>query len=318
MPKPPQRAVPMHRALSTTRLNPGEISSAPHNQATRLQATLALPFERSGRSLHSGRHATVRVCPAPAGHGIVFRRRLKDGRTIDVPALWQYRESQPLSSAVRREGILVRTIEHLLASLSALKIDNTLVEIDADELPIFDGSATPWCEAIRAAGRSEQPQGCRPIRVLRAVSVRNGRRHIRIEPGSGLHVTGHIELAHIGPLDWSGAITPETFEREIAPSRSFGRYVRAMAGRAFGYVTGRDFLQGVSTSSAALLMRDRVLGGQRVPGEPVRHRVLDLIGDLALTGHWVEGKVTAFHTGHELNHALVAALMRDEAAWELA
>ncbi|MCJ2085165.1 UDP-3-O-acyl-N-acetylglucosamine deacetylase [Methylobacterium sp. E-005] len=303
--------------MSITRLNPDDTASATLLQAARLQATLAMPFERSGRSLHSGRHATVRVCPAPADHGIVFRRRVKNACVIDVPALWQYRESQPLSSALRHEGILVRTIEHLMASLSALRIDNALIEIDADELPIFDGSATPWCEAIRAAGRSEQPYGCRLIRVLRAVSVTNGRRHLRIEPGVGLHLTGHIELAHIGPVDWSGAVTPETFEREIAPSRSFGRYMRAMGGRLFGYVTGRDFLQGVSPRSAALLVRDRVIGGMRVPGEPVRHRLLDLIGDLALTGHPVEGRVTAFHTGHELNHALVAALMRDPTAWEL-
>nr|WP_246730649.1 UDP-3-O-acyl-N-acetylglucosamine deacetylase [Methylobacterium sp. 2A] len=303
--------------MSITRPNPDAAPSAPKLQGRRLQATLTLPFERSGRSLHSGRYATVRVCPAPADHGIVFRRRLADGRVIDVPALWRYRESQPLSSALRHEGILVRTIEHLMASLSALQIDNALAEIDADELPIFDGSAIPWCEAIRAAGRSEQPQSCRFMRVLRAVSVTSGRRHIRIEPGTGLHVTGHIELAHFGSVDWSGAITPETFEHDIAPSRSFGRYVRAMAGRTFGYVTGRDFLQGVSTRSAALLVRDRVLGGMRVPGEPVRHRMLDLVGDLALTGHPVEGRVTACHTGHELNHALVAALMRDQAAWEL-
>ena len=176
---------------------------------------------------------------------------------------------------LRREGVLVRTIEHLMASLNALAIDNVLIEIDADELPIFDGSATPWCEAIRAAGRSEQVQVRRPIRVLRTVSVTHGRRHIRIEPGTGLHVTGHIALAHFGAIDWSGAITPETFEREIAPSRSFGRYVRAMAGRAFGYVTGKDFLQGVSPRSAALLVRDRVLGGihlraTRAPTGPAR------------------------------------------------
>ncbi|MCJ2073723.1 UDP-3-O-acyl-N-acetylglucosamine deacetylase [Methylobacterium sp. J-030] len=302
----------MHDDLTIQRL---PLDSA--STATRHQATLMLPFERSGMSLHSGRHATVRVFPAPVGHGIVFRRRLKDRRVVDIPALWHYRESQPLSSALRHEGILVRTIEHLMASLSALRIDNVVVEIDADELPIFDGSATPWCDAIRTAGRCEQAQSCRPIRVLRAVSVTNGRRHLRIEPGAGLHLTGHIELAHIGPVAWSGAITPETFEREIAPSRSFGRYMRAMAGRAFGYVAGRDFLQGVSPRSAALLVRNRVLGGMRVPGEPVRHRLLDLIGDLALTGHPIEGRITAFHTGHELNHALVAALMRDPTAWEL-
>jgi len=303
----------MHVDLSLTLLTPDKASPV-----LRRQATLTAPFERSGNSLHSGRHATVRVCPAPAGHGVVFRRLLTGGRVVDVPALWQYRESQPLSSALRREGILIRTIEHLMASLNALRIDNVLIEIDADELPIFDGSAKPWCEAIRAAGRNEQAQVRRPIRILRPVSVTQGRRHVRIEPGAGLHVTGHIALAHFGSVDWSGDITPETFEREIAPSRSFGRYARAMAGRAFGYLTGKDFLQGVSRHSAALLVRDRVLGGMRLPGEPVRHRVLDLIGDLYLTGHPIEGRVTAHHTGHELNHALVAALMRDPAAWDLA
>ncbi|MGU3384723.1 UDP-3-O-acyl N-acetylglycosamine deacetylase [Methylobacterium sp. D53M] len=283
----------------------------------RQQATLARPFERSGRSLHSGRHATVRVSPAPAGHGIVFRRHLKDGRAVDVPAHWHYRESQPLSSALRRDGVLVRTIEHLMASLSALRIDNVLAEIDADELPIFDGSATPWCEAIRTAGRREQSLPCRVIRLLRTVAVENGRRRLEIEPGPGLHITGHVALAHFGSIDWSGAITPESFEREIAPARSFGRYARAMAGRAYGYLMRNDFLQGVSPRSAALLVRGHVLGGMRVPGEPVRHRILDLVGDLALAGHPVEGRISAFHTGHELNHALVTALMRDGKAWEL-
>ena len=283
----------------------------------RPQATLASPFERSGHSLHSGRHATVQVSPAPAGHGIVFRRRFTDGRSVDVPALWPYRESQPLSSAIRREGVLVRTIEHLMASLSALRIDNVLAEIDADELPIFDGSATPWCQAIGAAGRIEQAAPCRIIRVRRAVTVEHGQRRLRIEPGMGLHVSGHVALAHFGAIDWSGSLTPAIFEREIAPARSFGRYIRAMAGRAYGRLVRKDFLQGVSPRSAALLVRGRVLGGMRVPGEPVRHRILDLIGDLALAGHPIEGHVTALHTGHELNHALVAALMRDEAAWEL-
>ena len=283
----------------------------------RLQATLGAPFERSGRGLHTGAHATVRVTPAPVGHGIVFRRRLRGGRQTDVPALWRYRESQPLCTAIRREGVMVRTIEHLMASLSALEIDNALAEIDAEELPIFDGSAVPWCEAIRAAGRTEQDAACRLIRVTRPVAVEDGRRRLRIGPGPGLHVTGHIALAHFGPLDWSGAITPERFRDEIAPARSFGRYVRAMAGRAYGFAARKPFLQGVSPRSAALLVRGRVIGGMRVPGEPVRHRILDLLGDLALAGHPVEGRIDARHTGHELNHALVAALMRDEAAWDL-
>lgn len=294
-------------------MSPGMASARPG----RPQATLGAAFERSGRGLHTGSHATVRVSPAAAGHGIVFRRRLRGGRQADVPALWRYRESQPLCTAIRREGVLVRTIEHLMASLSALEIDNALVEIDAEELPIFDGSALPWCEAIRAAGRVEQGAACRLIRVRRPVTVEDGRRRLRIEPGPGLHVTGHIALAYLGPIDWSGAITPEGFCEDIAPARSFGRYARAMAGRAYGFAMRKPFLQGVSPRSAALLVRGWVIGGMRGPAEPVRHRILDLIGDLALAGHPVEARIDARHTGHELNHALVAALMQDEAAWEL-
>ncbi|MDP4024820.1 UDP-3-O-acyl-N-acetylglucosamine deacetylase [Methylobacterium sp. NEAU 140] len=295
---------------------PAEIS--PPIGSRRSQATLAAAFARAGRGLHTGGRAHVRVSPAPADHGIVFRRRLEDGRVADVPGLWRYRESQPLCTALRRDGVLVRTVEHLMASLRALAIDNALVEIDAEELPIFDGSATPWCAAILAAGRVEQAAACRTLRVTRTVAVCDGRRTLRIEPGPGLHVAGHVELSYFGRIDWAGAITPESFVGEIAPARSFGRFFRAMAGRVYGFAARKPFLQGCSPHSAALLVRGHVIGGLRVPGEPVRHRILDVIGDLALVGHPVEGRITAAHTGHELNHALVAALMADPAAWELA
>lgn len=118
------------------------------------QATLEHAFVYSGYGLHTGRGVTARIRPAPADHGVVFRRALTDGRFVDVPALWRYRVSHPLCTALRSEdGIFVRTIEHLMASLNALRVDNALVEIDAEELPNFDGSAAPWCAAIRKAGR---------------------------------------------------------------------------------------------------------------------------------------------------------------------
>lgn len=110
----------------------------------RHQATLGAAFEKSGRGLHTGRRATVRVSPAPPDHGIVFRRRFGDGRSVDIPALWHHQETQPACTALRSEGVLVRTVEHLMASLHALRIDNAVAEIDAEELPIFDGSAIPW------------------------------------------------------------------------------------------------------------------------------------------------------------------------------
>lgn len=293
--------------------------SAPASFAAtgRCQATLGAAFERSGRGLHTGRSARVRVSPAPAGHGIVFRRHFRDGRSVDIPALWHHQETAPACTALRAEGVLVRTVEHLLAALYALRIDNALIDTDAEEMPIFDGSALPWCEGIAGAARVEQAEPSRVLRVLRPVSIVNGHRRLSIGPGRGLTVCAHIELCRFGTFDWQGAITPQSFQQEIAPSRSFGRFVRVMAGRAYGFLTRKPLLQGCGPRSAALLFRDRVIGGLRMEDELVRHRVLDIVGDLALIGYPVDGLVIASHTCHDLNHALVAALMRDRTAWEL-
>lgn len=283
------------------------------------QSTLAAAFERSGPGLHTGRHARVRVCPAPAGHGILFRRSLRRGRTADVAALWRYRESQPLCTALRSpEGVLIRTVEHLMASLSAHGIDNALVEIDTEELPIFDGSATPWCEGIRAAGRREQDAARPAIRVRRPVEVRDGRRSLRIEPDGALRISAFLELAHLGPMRWSGIVDPDSFDRDLAPSRSFGRLKWAVPLKIYTFLTRKPVLRGANLSTTAGIVGGRVVGGMKVPDEPVRHRAMDLVGDLALAGHPILGHVSAAHTGHELNHALVAALMNDAGAWELA
>lgn len=262
---------------------------------------------------------TVRVWPAPAEHGIVFRRTLPDGGSVDVPGNWRFRESQPLCTALRSdEGVLVRTVEHLMAAMSALRIDNALVCLDAEELPIFDGSARSWCDGILAAGRRRLEAPRRSIVVLQPVEVRHRHRRLRIEPYPGLHISAHISLRHFGSMDWRGPIGSDVFHEEIAPARSFGRFGRAMLGRAYGFAMRKPFLQGVGPSSAALLVRGRIVGGMRLPLEPVRHRVLDLIGDLALAGHPVRGRIIAEHTGHELNHALVTELMNRPDAWEFA
>ncbi|MCJ2015641.1 UDP-3-O-acyl-N-acetylglucosamine deacetylase [Methylobacterium sp. J-076] len=285
--------------------------------ASRRQATLGGAFERSGRGLHTGRRTTVRVSPAPQNHGIVFRRRLPDGRAVDIPALWHHQETQPACTALRAHGVLVRTVEHLMASLFALRIDNVLAEIDGEELPIFDGSAVPWCEGITGAGRVVQEVGVRTLRVLREVRLTHAHRSLSIGPGRGLTVSAHIELRRLGTFDWRGPILPESFAAEIAPARSFGRLLRVMAGRTYGLLARKPLLQGCDPRSAALLVGKRVVGGLRMPDELVRHRVIDIVGDLALAGHPIEGHVEARHACHDLNNALVAALMRDRGAWEL-
>ncbi|KAB1072308.1 UDP-3-O-acyl-N-acetylglucosamine deacetylase [Methylobacterium planeticum] len=292
--------------------------SAPQSVCFRSEGTLAASFEKHGSSLHTGRHANVRLSPAAAGTGVVFQRRLRSGRVVAVPARWQARVSQPLCTALQApDGTLVRTVEHLLAALSALAIDNALVEIDAEELPIFDGSATPWCEAIRDAGRVDLDVPRTMIKVLRSVEVRDGRRSLRIEPAERLSIAAHLALAHFGEMRWEGVITPESFVRDLAPSRSFGRLKWALPAKLYTYLTRRPVLRGANLSTTAGIVGGRIIGGMRVPEEPVRHRVLDLVGDLSLAGHSILGRVTAAHTGHELNHALVAKLMRDPFAWEI-
>ena len=282
------------------------------------EATLAVAFERRGRGLHTARRAVVRVSPAPAGTGIVFERHLRGGRVILVPALWDRRVSQPLCTALRHaDGPLIRTVEHLLAALSALRIDNARVELDAEELPIFNGSATPWCEAIAQAGRVELDAPRKVIRVLRRVEVRDGRRSLSIEPADELSIAGRLALAHFGEMSWEGVITPDRFTRDLAPSRSFGRLKWALPAKLYALATGRPVLRGAGFSTTAAIIGGRVIGGMTVPDEPVRHRILDLVGDLSLAGHPILGHLEAAHTGHELNHALVARLMRDPSAWEL-
>lgn len=282
------------------------------------QATLSASFSLTGYGLHTGRRVTVTVAPARDDHGIVFRRSFRRARTVDVPALWTFRETQPLCTALRStEGPLVRTVEHLLAALAAYRIDNALVCLDAEELPIFDGGALPWCQALRASGRTESDTPLRSIRVLRPVEVRQDHRTLRIEPADALHLSGRLELSHFDAMQWSGTITPEVFTQQLAPSRSFGRAKWAIPAKIYGTLLRKPLLRGANLSSTACIVGGRIIGGMTVPDEPVRHRMLDLVGDLALAGRPILGRIEAAHTGHELNHALVAALMKDPAAWEL-
>ncbi|WP_051092962.1 UDP-3-O-acyl-N-acetylglucosamine deacetylase [Methylobacterium sp. 77] len=283
------------------------------------QATLAASFGLTGYGLHTGRRVTVTVAPAYEDHGIVFRRTLANGRAIDVPASWRFRETQPLCTALRStDGPLIRTVEHLLAALSAYRIDNALVSLDAEELPIFDGSALPWCAGLRASGRTESDATRRSIRVLRPLEVRQDHRTLRIEPADALQISGHLQLSHFDAMHWSGTVTPETFTEQLAPSRSFGRAKWALPAKIYGALLRKPLLRGANLSSTACIVGGRILGGMTVPDEPVRHRMLDLIGDLALAGYPILGRIEASHTGHELNHALVETLMNDPAAWELA
>lgn len=282
----------------------------------RWRATLARPLHLAGRGLHTNNRVRVTVSPAPAGEGVSF---VRTDRGTRAAADWRVRVSQPLCTALRCEdGVsLVRTVEHLLSALAALEIDDARVELDTEELPILDGSAAPWCAAIASAGRVENTGSPRAyLRVLAPVEVGDGARRLRIAPADRLEVAGALKLNHFPEMRWSGPLTPDSYVRELAPARSFGRVKWALPAKLWSHLTGRPLLRGATPRTVAAVVGGGVIGGMRFPDEFVRHRLLDLVGDLALLGAPVLGRLEGRDIGHELNHALAARLMATSGAWE--
>jgi UDP-3-O-[3-hydroxymyristoyl] N-acetylglucosamine deacetylase len=281
-----------------------------------LQATLASPFQVSGIGLHSGQLTHVTIRPAAIGTGRIIRRTT-DGIAHDIPALWTHRVQQYMCTGIQHEaGALVRTIEHLMASLAVFGIDNALIEIDGEELPIFDGSAVPWCHAILKAGVQQQDAPRTHLRIIVPVEIREpSGAWLRIEPATTFSISVTSDPPGFGLLTWDGEPTPWTFLCDIAPSRSHGPILNFPSKLFFG-ATRQPKLRGASFATVGLTFRGRYINGMRVADEPVRHRVLDLIGDLALAGAPLIGRVTGHRPRHDLNNMLVRAIMQRPEAWE--
>lgn len=284
------------------------------------QGTLARELRLYGRGLHTGKRVNVRVHPERVGHGIVFRRMRGGQQLALLPASAALRLGQPLCTALQNaDGWRVRTVEHLLAALLACQIDHATVEIDAEEVPILDGSAQPWLQAIEACGRLPLDAPKRFLRILKTVAVEDGGMHRTIiEPADHYAMSVTNDLKGFGEMNWQGIIDPASFASDIAPSRSYGRLRWAVPAILFGYLRGQPILRGARPSCTATIVGSGVIGGMRLPMEFVRHRVLDLIGDLALLGAPLLGKVTALRPSHEMNYRLCAALLARPDAWEWA
>jgi UDP-3-O-[3-hydroxymyristoyl] N-acetylglucosamine deacetylase len=277
------------------------------------QQTIAAPVAASGIGLHTGVAVNLRLLPAPAKTGIVFRRSDLEGFPIEAQARHVARVSY--ATSLMKKGVLISTTEHLLSALAALNIDNVCVEIDNLELPILDGSALPFVRLIAKAGIKRQRARRLYARVLGPVEVVEGNRRIAIYPSDRLRITYRIAFDHplIGEQSLEFAPAPANYGAEIAPARTFGFFKEVEMLRQSGLVRGG------SLENAVVLTRDGVMNpeGLRFPDEFCRHKILDVIGDLALLGHPLIGHVEAERAGHAMHFALVDRLLREKGSYEL-
>jgi UDP-3-O-[3-hydroxymyristoyl] N-acetylglucosamine deacetylase len=253
----------------------------------------------------------LRILPAASGSGIVFRRTDLDDFEIEATGRNLARVSY--ATSLMKKGVLISTTEHLLSAFIGTGIDNAIVELDNLELPILDGSARPFVEMIQRAGIRKQRRPRTYLRVRRELELREGNKFIAIYPADTYSVSYTIDFPHrlIGRETLRVELSNGNFLREIASARTFGFLHEADAMRQQGLI------RGASTENAIVLTREGLMNPPlRYPDEFVRHKVLDLIGDLALVGKQILGNIVADRAGHAMHTALVSRLLRDRTLWE--
>jgi UDP-3-O-[3-hydroxymyristoyl] N-acetylglucosamine deacetylase len=253
----------------------------------------------------------MRILPAAAGTGIVFRRTDLDDFEIEATSRNVARVSY--ATSLMKKGVLISTTEHLLSAFTGLGVDNATVELDNLELPILDGSALPFVELIQSVGLRKQRRPRRYMRILREVEMREGNKFISVYPAETYSVSYSINFPHplIGKETFQVELSNGSYLKNIAAARTFGSREDEKAMRNMGLI------RGASRDNCIILTRDGVENGPlRFPDEFVRHKVLDLVGDLALLGKPILGKIVADRAGHSMHTALVSRVLRDQSLWE--
>jgi UDP-3-O-[3-hydroxymyristoyl] N-acetylglucosamine deacetylase len=278
------------------------------------QTTIAEAVELCGLGLHTAVPVRLRLRPAPPDTGHVFVRTDLDD--FEIPASVECIAHCSYATTLVRTGVMLSTVEHLLAALRGLGVDNCYIDVDNLELPIMDGSSEAFAGLILRAGVVGQPAARRALRVRRRVEVAQGERRVSVEPFDGWEIDCLIDFKHpligVQRLRFD-ALDPEGFRREISAARTFGFTEEVEALRR------ANLIRGGSLDNAVVLTPDGMLNETplRRPDEFVRHKVLDIVGDLALLGMPPLALVRAERSGHLLHARLMSKLLRDEAAWEI-
>jgi UDP-3-O-[3-hydroxymyristoyl] N-acetylglucosamine deacetylase len=274
------------------------------------QMTLSQAISMSGVALHSGRPVAARLCPAPPNHGVVFV-----AQGVSIPARVDRVVDTQLATTLGSKGVRVRTVEHLLSTLMGMGIDNLRVEVEGDELPVLDGCCQAWVESLRKAGLCPQDTPRSVMEMVRPVEVVDGERWARIEPAPHLSLDVTIDFDHpcVGRQHLELDLAEDSFEHELAWARTFGfeRYVPAM--KRMGLVRGGTLENALVFGEHGPINPE----GMRQADEPVRHKMMDVLGDLALVGHRVCGRLITERPGHGLIVNLARKVASQTDAWRL-
>lgn len=282
-----------------------------------MQKTIKSPTRFEGVGLHSGEPATLVVRPASANHGIWFRRTdIRIGDAM-ISAMWNAVDRTPLCTRIENAaGASVSTIEHLMAALAGCGIHNALIDIDGPEVPILDGSSAPFVRALLKRGLQVQSAPIRAIQILRPVEVSNGDATARLDPNPVMEIAFEIDFADAAIGRQAKRLTMEngTFVRELCDCRTFCRQADVDAMQAQGLALG-----GIAGENAVVFDGDDVVspGGLRRGDEPVRHKMLDALGDLMLAGGPILGLYTGTRAGHNLTNTLLRKVFSDPANFRL-
>ncbi len=278
------------------------------------QRTLNRPVTCTGIGLHSGKKVNLNLRPADPDTGVVFKRSDLPGAPL-IPGDVFHVVDTRFSTTVGKDGACISTVEHLLSALAGLGVDNALVEVDAPEVPIMDGSSAPFVFLIKSAGFTAQAKPRQFYRVKREISVAEDGKKVSVAPSDALKVDFTIEFDHpaIRTQRMGFAWSERGYDKEISRARTFG-FLSDMR-----RLHQNNLALGGSLDNAVVVDKYRVLNddGLRFPDEFVRHKVLDFLGDLALVGRPILGSFQAFKSGHDLNNKLFRKFLADPQAWQL-
>ncbi len=277
------------------------------------QKTICRDIEFTGIALHSGRNVTVRLKPALANTGIIFKRIDLPGKP-EIPANLNFVVNTTLCTELGCGKVRIKTVEHFLSALAGLGIDNVIVEVDGCEMPAMDGSSFPFVKEITEAGIREFSIPKKYIKIKKTITLKKNDRIVRFEPSDRIIYSFYLEYDNpiIGNQFFTFRFDRESYISEISQARTFGflEEVELLRKNNLGL--------GGSLENAIVIDKDRVLNpeGLRYGDEFVRHKILDAIGDLSLLGYQFIGHFTGIKSGHELNYLLAKALIEDQTAWE--